>query len=63
MTAEQWIAEARQRIESCEETIAEADNVSSCDKRYWSTAQSQANSANSEIKFLKQGIKLLEGVK
>lgn len=59
MTAEEWIKEAKERIERNNEVIQETNDMSSRDY-YWSRAKSDAERAARSNKFLLAGIRLLK---
>ena len=59
MTAEEWIAEAKEYIEGNNSVIEETNNMSSRDS-YWPRAKHDAERAVHMNKFLVAGIKLLK---
>lgn len=60
MSKEEWVKEAKERIEGARQVVEEMDNMSSCDK-YWSRAKHDGENAIALIKFLQTGIRLIEG--
>ncbi len=59
MTKQEWIEQAKRQIEGHQETLAEADAMSSRDS-YWPRMKHSAEIAANTIKFLQAGIRLME---
>ncbi len=60
MDSDKWLAEARRRIDFCNDIIARAGAIPQCDKQH-GAAQNAANIAACELEFLQEIVNLRDG--